>query len=486
MKKQKIKCVLVVLHLSVSSGRDFLTGFSRYAKENFRWQIRILSDPSELSVLLINDAIASGLDGIVTAENKSAEVAAALERDNTPIVILGHDGQWISKRHQNITFIRNDDVDIGRFAAKHLLSLGRFRSYAFIPDHSDSYWAKERCRGFFEQLKGSPAACQAFEITKGESHVSRRSRLITWLNSLPKPLGVFSASDHYAGEILELCAANGIEVPQSLAVIGVDNDALICDFTNPPLTSIFPDHERMGVLAAQALNKMMRASHAPPAHHIFSKDKTIVERESTRTVVPAAHLVEETIRFIKANVTKKLSTEDVVKHLGISRRLADLRLRQLQGETVAGLVQRIKLEEVARWLRTSNVSCIKIAHACSYDNPKHLSNAFKRHFGISMIDYRKNNAAQQLLQKSARSKAPTLHQAVQKPELEEAKETHKRKKEPESKQSNLSPGSKERVYGKKHPLANPPQTDGKKGRDSSKNRKRHWLEQRQKPSRGAG
>lgn len=105
----------------------------------------------------------------------------------------------------------------------------------------------------------------------------------------------------------------------------------------------------------------------------------------------AAHLVNRAMQYIRENI-----------YLGVSRRLADLRLKQFQGETVASLISHARLDEAARWLKTSRITCSKIAKACAYENPKHLSNAFRRRFGMSMTDYRRRFGKDRILQKAAR------------------------------------------------------------------------------------
>lgn len=116
----------------------------------------------------------------------------------------------------------------------------------------------------------------------------------------------------------------------------------------------------------------------------------------------AAHLVNRAMQYIRENIKKNITTADVVHYLGVSRRLADLRLKQFQGETVASLISHARLDEAARWLKTSRITCSKIAEACAYENPKHLSNAFRRRFGMSMTDYRRRFGKDRILQKAAR------------------------------------------------------------------------------------
>ena len=397
-----IKRVLAALRLSSASGRDFLAGFSRYARAHCHWQIRILANQDDLTPAILKSAIDEGLDGLVMAENKDPLVARLIESVELPVTLLGQQGTWIKARKTNISFIRNNDFEIGRFAAKYLLGLGRFRSFAFVPDWAESYWADERAQGFADEIRPTGVAVQTFRGKSRRYDETTRTRLLSLIRQLPKPVGIMAAADIIATEVLSLCESAAIDVPGSVSVISVDNDELICDFTTPPLTSILPDHEKMGEIAARELMRLMRSRTPSSARQIFSTEKRLIERESTRTVIPAAQLVDHIVHYIRENISRGITTEEVVRHLGISRRLADLRLRQFENTTVSALIASTRLEEVARWLRKSKASCAKIAQTCAYDNPKHLANAFRRHFGMSMTDYRKQHAQDQSSHKSAR------------------------------------------------------------------------------------
>lgn len=391
-RKKSIKSVLVALPLSTASGRDFLAGFSRYAREHGHWHIRIHANPSDLTSAILKSAMDGGLNGLVMSENYAPAVARLIETSQLPVTLLGQRGTWIKHRKSNISFVRNNDNEIGRFAANYLLNLGRFRSFGFIPDWNESYWADERAQGFADQIRPTGIAVRIFKGRSRTYDETTRTQLLDWLDKLPKPAGIFAAADIIAAEFLSLCESESIDVPRSVSVISVDNDELICDFTTPPLSSILPDHEKLGELAAKELSRLMRSRNPTPAQQLFSTEKRLIERESSRAVIPAAQLVNRAIQYIRENITRNISTEDVIRHLGVSRRLADLRLRQFQNTTVAALISRMRLDEVTRWLRTSKASCAKIALSCGYDNPKHLANAFHRHYAMSMTDYRKKHS----------------------------------------------------------------------------------------------
>ena len=372
---QPIRNVAVVLKLSGASGRDLLNGISTYAREHCRWRLRIFSRAEDFTPAALAEI--PDLDGIITSERGADGMPQVLERSQIPLVVIGMKGEWLPKRTRQLTFVRNDDEDIGRFTASHLCSLGNFRSFGFVPSAERTYWSLLREKGF-----------RSFLRQCGIRTSVCTGRLPDWLAALPKPAAVMAALDERAIEVLSACGEARIQVPRQVAVIGVDNDELLCDFSDPPLSSVLPDHVREGALAAAELNRMLRSKKPTAAATVLCRGKRIIRRESTAPIAPITHLVDEALRYIRRNATTALRVDDVARHLGVSRRLADLRFRESGELTLARVIANARLDEVAKRLKESDAPIGKIASACSFGNLQHLANAFKRHYGISMTEYR--------------------------------------------------------------------------------------------------
>ena len=386
-KQDRVRNVAVVLKLSGASGRDLLSGISTYAREHCRWRLRIFSRSEDFTPSALSEI--PDLDGIITSERGVDGISKVLERSRIPLVVIGMKGEWISGRSRWLTFVRNDDEDIGRFAASHLHSLGNFRSFGFVPSAERTYWSILREKGFRAHLRTKGISASVFPLSGNMTKSVRPVlSLSMWLQNLPKPAAVMAAFDERAIEILSVCNEAKIQVPQQVAVIGVDNDELLCDFSDPPLSSILPDHVREGMLAAQELNRMLRSGKSATTT-VLCRGKRIIRRESTAPVAPITHLVDEALRYIRRNATTALRVDDVVRHLGVSRRLADLRFKESGELSLARVIANIRLDEVAKRLKESKAPIGKIASACSFENLQHLANAFRRRFGMSMSDYRR-------------------------------------------------------------------------------------------------
>ena len=395
MKSRKsVKRVAVVLRLSYESGRDLLYGISLYAKRHCHWRFHIINFAGDATAVELQHAEAEGVDGIIANGVDNEAIARFLNHSKTPLVVIGARSPGLGRRSANLAFVRNDDVAIGRYGAAYLASLGRFRSYGFIARTADTfhYAPTLREKGFRAFFDKKDADVRTYHTTTGTKRGSYAdiSAIAEWLKSLSKPAAVMAAHDLRASHALEAAAKIGIKVPKDLAIIGVDNDEVICDTSEPTLTSIAPDHVRLGEIAAEALVRLMRSAPCNRTFTICSTAKTMVERMSAKPVAPASRLVDQAMAFIRRNAVKGIGAVDVVRHLGVSRRLVDLRFKQLTGESILGTILNIRLAVLQKHLRETDTPIAKLTASCGFRCENYAKKLFKSRFGMSMTDYRKN------------------------------------------------------------------------------------------------
>lgn len=388
---KKSHTIGIKLRLSYASERDLLYGISSYAYAHCRWNLRLLSpteegfDPSDSD---LND-----LDGVITS--KPIPQRNIAYNGNVPIVVIGTRDKWLGRRMTNLTFVRNDDRDIGRLGGEFLHGLGNFRAFGYVPTANPFYYSVLRGEGFRMFLKASGVHVEMFSPSgfKDGSHEDIVN-LSNWLKQLPKPAAILAVHDLRATHVLAAANAASIGIPDQISLLGVDNDELLCDFTHPKLSSIFPDHVYEGRLAAQELERMLLAGTARRrTKTVRTQRKSLVERESTVHTSPAARLAEIAVDYIHRNALTNIRVRDVVKHLGVSHRLANLRFRECTGTTILEAILNVRLEEVKRRLRTSNVPINKITAACGFGNDCHAKHLFRKRFGMTMRDFRKSQQA---------------------------------------------------------------------------------------------
>ena len=228
-----------------------------------------------------------------------------------------------------------------------------------------------------------------FDVTHFADQTEDRATLQRWLKGLPKPCGILAACDDRAYELIDACREISIRIPAEVGIVGVNNDPLLCENSDPSISSVQPDFRREGFLAARHLDQMMRTTVRirQPATVLVGV-RQIVHRESTYPLSPAGKLVQRALGFIERNAARKLSVTEVAAHLKVSRSLLDLRFRELQRETVHDAIFRTRLEEVKRRLRMSGDPIKRISEDCGWTNPNALKNAFRRATGQSMRDFR--------------------------------------------------------------------------------------------------
>ena len=380
-----------MLRMSGAAGRDILSGVFYFTRMHPNWHTRLFQMPSEFTPDAFLAECAVGLDGIIASEPGPDETAALVRDSNIPVSFIGDPGPVLSARRKGIAFTRNDDEQIGRIGARYLASLGAHRAYGFVPTTSSQYWSDFRKNGFTDELKLRGMEPIIFRSPGTAGSREDLAALKDWLLNIPKPAAVMTAWDTRATQVLNLCQEARIKVPRQIAVLGVDNDELLDESCVPPLTSILPDHEKLGYAAARELERLMSGRAHGGAKPFLIRPVKVVERESAVASTPTAHILSRALDFIRKNAVKGIKVDDVAKYLGISRRLADLRFQQFSGETINEAITRHKLDAVKKLLATTNRPIKVISESCGYTDLAYLKTLFKRRFGCTMREWRRQN-----------------------------------------------------------------------------------------------
>ena len=376
------KKVFIALRMAGIAGQEKLSGIFRFLGENHDWDIRLVRTAGEFTVATIREALRSKYDGFIVSIPGTEESAAVLASTEIPTVVMDIHSPRLAQRSGNIVFIRNSSEEIGRTAANHLLSIGKCRSYAFVHNPSVMQWSIDRCKAFRETLRDNGFWCHELKSPDG-------------LQRLERPIGIFAANDDRGYDVIEFCHTHRIRIPEDAAVLGINNDTLICENCHPHLSSIQPDFEQEGYLAAETLSRMMHTSqHLPSTIYqlpttIYVGVKSVIRRESTAELSTSGKLVQKAVAYIRHHALEGIGVADVVTHLKVSRRLADLRFRELQHSSIGEEITRVRLAEVQRLLRATKEPIDAIAAKCGYANPNYLKNLFRKRFSMSMRDFRK-------------------------------------------------------------------------------------------------
>ena len=374
---RKNKKILVAMGLDTSSRREMLSGIFRFVNSHSDWSI-LFRQTDALDASMIEEAANECISGILASELADRKAYNALQKCALPALVQRRPDFMVEKTPGNIVWIKTDNVNVGRCGAEYLMSVGSFASYAFVPPESpNAIWAKQREQGFYSALQESGTQC----------HVFPGGSLREWISGLKLPAAVFCAYDHRSLQVLSSCINSRLKVPSHLAILGVDNDELICAMASVPLSSISLDHEAFGYDMIEMLTSSIR-TNSPMTGDISLKNVKIVERESTRPPVPATVLLRRALDYISQNATHGLSVGELVRHMAVSERLLYLRFSELLGTTPGEAIIEAKLKAVVKHLRQGRESFEVISNTCGFNSRKHLSRVFKKHFGMSMREFR--------------------------------------------------------------------------------------------------
>ena len=380
--------VLVLVRLKYSSGRKFLSGVLNYISEGHVCNLKLLQEPEELTAETIRNAKQDGVDGIILSIPGTPGSMRALGKSDIPAVFVNIYEHSVAKR-DNASFIWTDNADISRKGVNHLLSCGNFMSFAYVHARPESArWSKERAKTFCREVRSNGSIPREYPPREDIGSEDDIASLARFIDALPKPAAVMASFDWRATHVLDACESLGLDVPRQVAVLGVDNDEFCCPLTDPPLSSVQPDFSAIGERAAAELGALLGGRRDKGQKNIRIASAKVFARESTAPIPPATSLVRNILAVVKEHAHEGITPDDVASRLGVSRRLADMRMSQLRGETLKTLIEDERLARVRQLLKTTSRPVSRIAEEVGFKNPTHLSHRFKKRFGISMFEFR--------------------------------------------------------------------------------------------------
>ena len=214
--------------------------------------------------------------------------------------------------------------------------------------------------------------------------------MANWILSLPRPVAVFACYDIKAQQILDVCREHRIKVPEELALLGVDNDELLCDLCTPPLSSVIPAAHKTGREAARLLNLMMNDEKVDGLAHLI-EPIGIATRQSTDILAIDDPEVAAAMRFIRDHSCTGINVHDVLAQLTLSRRVFERRFHEIVGRTPHQEITRRRVERIRRLLVETDLTLGQIARRTGFQNEEYMSVAFRRAMNVPPGKYRREN-----------------------------------------------------------------------------------------------
>jgi LacI family transcriptional regulator len=393
----------VALLIETSNGycRGLLDGVIAYVKESADWSVFLTEQ--ERGATPPNWLRDWQGDGII-ARIETDDIARQLRHLAVPIVDLS------ATRHvKGIPWTSTDDMAIAALGVQHFMERG-FHNLAYCGDPGFA-WSNAR-RDRYRELTLS-AERNFFEYQSNHRYdptfdwEQEKERLGRWLATLPRPVAIMACYDFQAQQVLDACRQSGVAVPEAVAVLGVDNDRLICELSEPSLSSIVQNTHGTGYEAARLLDEMMDARTGTPKKRrslkvnpegrirhpteppLLTKPRGIVIRESTDTLAIDDDEISQALQYIRRHANSNIRVSDILKTLSLSRRSLEHRFKKLIGRTPHEEIQRVRLNSVKRLLSETELSISAIAERSGYEHGEYMTAVFRRVMGQTPTEYRR-------------------------------------------------------------------------------------------------
>lgn len=375
------KHVALLIETSNEYARGLLAGIKSYIRTHRPWSI-YLGEHSRLGTDLswLNDWRGDG----ILARIENTEIAEYVRQLNVPTVDLS-----ASRLIPSLPCVETDDEMIARLAAEHFAGRG-LKHYAYCGDPSFA-WSVGRGKHFERIIysKGRPVHFFQHEIKS--TVMEERMAMARWVEHLPKPIGIMACYDIMAQSLLEACRIAGVIVPDQVAILGVDNDDLLCNLSSPPLSSIRTDTMKTGYMAASLLDRMMSGERIEP--RVWSiPPLEVVTRLSTDIIAVDDPYVSAAVQFIRDHAYEDLKVEDVLRGIPLSRRSLDHRFLQALGRTPHEEIVQVRMKLVVRLLTETDWTLSVIAERLSFKHAEYMGAAFKKYTGLSPGAYREKHS----------------------------------------------------------------------------------------------
>jgi LacI family transcriptional regulator len=380
--------VVLLIESSRSYGRQLLKGIAAYARTHDSWMFfheeRALGGP-------LNPRLKTWKPDGIIGRLMGSHLVRFVRRLNVPTVDLFHEDEL-----PGIPGVAIDQESLIRLAIGHFLERG-FKNFAYC-GFSKLMFSELRAKCFVQRLAERGIRTNVFSypglrsgtgLAEYEEHaVQYNDRLLRWLLSLPKPAALFACNDWRAQQILAICSEAGIDVPDEVAVLGVDNDDVECELCNPPLSSIDPNVEQIGYRAAELLDRLMKGEEVSSVRSLVPA-LVIVNRRSTDVLVVDDPNAAEAIRYVRKHACEGIAIDDAAKNLSVSQKTLYRWFKKHLGHSPTAEVMRIQVQHIQELLQTTNLTLEQIAPLSGFTHVESMERIFKRMVGVTPGKYRK-------------------------------------------------------------------------------------------------
>ncbi|WP_158837353.1 DNA-binding transcriptional regulator [Polaribacter sp. L3A8] len=380
-----MKKVFVQLEAGRGYGRDLLKGIHQYNNQFFNWEI--IFEPA----YYLKKSKTEDINKLITLMKPDGCILENI--DNMSMIsklgipfIQANSLNYID----NTPYLKGNYEADGKVAVNYFLAVG-FKKLAFF-GVKDLAWSDGRYQSFKNHAKLNSINVYQYlaEIKPKKGLNYNFEDIIKWLKSLPKPIGILCCNDDFGQMLIRACSMGNIKIPYEVAVLGIDNDQLLCNLTHPKLSSIARNHTKAAFSACKILDKMMN-NEVIDNYIIPTEPLDVVVRTSTDIIACNDKEVIKALHYIRNNIHLNISVTQVVNATNISRRSLYSRFKEVTKNTIYDEIQLQKLKKFKDLLRNKNLSVKEIAYSLGFDDATHISRWFSNIEGIAPLKWRNEN-----------------------------------------------------------------------------------------------
>lgn len=374
--------IALLVDTATDWGRRMIRGIGRYAQEHGGWDIWLEQRCQHAPGRLPPGWRGDGVIARVADRGMGRYLAGA------PGVVVNVS----AARIPGVEFptVTADLRTAARLAVGHLLDQG-FRSFGYFAPRGLSY-VETHYHSFVDNLAEAGLSCSLFPARRGKGPTAtwqrRQNDLRRWLTGLPKPVAVVTWTSDRGREVLYACRALGLSVPEQVAVMGGDEDSLLCETCNPPLSGVALTSERIGYEAAALLDRLWHGGH-PPAAPILIEPTRVVVRQSTDTLAIRDPDLARAIAFIRVHAATPIRVSDVLRAVPVSRSWLERRFQDALGRSPAEEIRRVHLERARQLMADTDMPVPQVAAASGFGSREYLAYAFKQATGLTPREFRR-------------------------------------------------------------------------------------------------
>lgn len=378
---KEIKRVILLIESSRAYGRSLLRGIVRYSKLKGGWSFYNEPRGQEQSLPRFGSW---EVDGAIVRLNESEKAYRFLEK-GIPIIVAREE-----KEISGVPNIVGDNIAVGKMAGEYLLDKG-FKHFGYCGFNSS--WSETRLKSFAETIENAGCQISAYEPPKPRSQYSWPNELLRiskWLKDLPKPLAIMACNDDRGRHVIEACKIANVKIPYEAVILGVDNDELFCELSDPPLSSIARDTEAAGFEAAAVLDTLM-SRNKTDCSRIIVHPTHVVARLSSDILAIEDPDVARALAFIQYHSRQHTQVDAVAEAVAMSRRNLHRRFMKSLGRSVHEEIRRARVELVVQMLLETNMTISQIAYELGWSSEKHIAREFKAVKSVTPLAFRKRH-----------------------------------------------------------------------------------------------